>query len=367
MVKKGKYNLLSYIVDKDLIYYKSISRNKKIIAFALLETKNTTFILTTLNDFLKKRFIKYYSIQLNTFENSKNLYILNFEDYKKSRILQVFNLIYHHLIDNSIVFKFLKGKLLEKRFLALIFKYPNINILINVLKSSILITHQKLSKLLTFYNINLTNTKNKKSFIQNFIRIINSFKRKGYLIFNLKISNNDNIEVSAYFIDICRVNENIFNLEKAINDFFNEDLIKIQYIKKKTIVNYLWRLKISDNSYLFEDNKSLFPRKKGFSYESILDQFEKSLLANQIIYLKLNKNLYLIQQKFIFLIFSKLDLNVLYKIIDNYYPKYKIFILLLLKKEYEELKKIKTIKFIRNIKILSRKNFKKLDYYNFKK
>ena len=71
MTRKGKFQLLSYLIDENLIYYKSLNKNKKIIAFAMFETIKINSVIPTLNQFLKKRIIKYYTIQLNTLEIDK--------------------------------------------------------------------------------------------------------------------------------------------------------------------------------------------------------------------------------------------------------------------------------------------------------
>ena len=39
MGKKGKYKLLSYLVDEHLIFYKNLINPKKFIAFSFLEVK----------------------------------------------------------------------------------------------------------------------------------------------------------------------------------------------------------------------------------------------------------------------------------------------------------------------------------------
>ncbi|MFW9828855.1 MAG: hypothetical protein ACFFEY_14785, partial [Candidatus Thorarchaeota archaeon] len=71
MVKKGKYKLFSYIIEKNLIFYKSLKKSNKIIAFALFEYFSFKSIKEILNDFLRKRIIHYFSIQINTNEEDR--------------------------------------------------------------------------------------------------------------------------------------------------------------------------------------------------------------------------------------------------------------------------------------------------------
>ena len=60
MVKKGKFKLLSYVIEDQLIFYKSLNKNKKILAFSIIEAESFFPLLQILSDFLRKRFIKYF-------------------------------------------------------------------------------------------------------------------------------------------------------------------------------------------------------------------------------------------------------------------------------------------------------------------
>ena len=77
MIRKGKFKLFSYIVEDFLIFYKSINRNKKIISFSILESEDFFPLITILNNFLKQRFLNYYSIQISTTKRNKKLFFLN--------------------------------------------------------------------------------------------------------------------------------------------------------------------------------------------------------------------------------------------------------------------------------------------------
>ncbi|MHA2181763.1 MAG: hypothetical protein ACXAAH_10100, partial [Promethearchaeota archaeon] len=74
-----------------------MNRNKKIVAFAMFEANSYNQIIPVLNEFLKKRFIQYYSIQLNTIQEKKPFFLLNFEDTKKENIVQLFNIIHQNV------------------------------------------------------------------------------------------------------------------------------------------------------------------------------------------------------------------------------------------------------------------------------
>ncbi|MFX1339923.1 MAG: hypothetical protein ACFFDK_15030, partial [Promethearchaeota archaeon] len=61
MVKKGKFKLLSYVIEDQLIFYKSLNRNKKILAFSIIEVESFFPLLQILKDYLEKRILKYFS------------------------------------------------------------------------------------------------------------------------------------------------------------------------------------------------------------------------------------------------------------------------------------------------------------------
>ena len=91
MVRKGKFKILSYIVEEYLIFYTSLNRNKKILAFSIVETKDFYPLISILNNFLKKGFLNCYSIQIDISQRDNKFFILNFEDYRKERIIKFFN------------------------------------------------------------------------------------------------------------------------------------------------------------------------------------------------------------------------------------------------------------------------------------
>ncbi|MFX1391831.1 MAG: hypothetical protein ACFE9Z_17335, partial [Promethearchaeota archaeon] len=118
MTKKNKYRLFSYFIENHLIYYKSLKK-KKIIAFAIFEYLDFKSLDSILNDFLRKRIIHYFSIQIDIDEKNEKIFLLNFEDYKKENIIKSFNIIKQFLTEIEKPIKFLKDQSLEKKFLAI--------------------------------------------------------------------------------------------------------------------------------------------------------------------------------------------------------------------------------------------------------
>lgn len=369
MIKKGKYKLLSYFVEKNLIYYKSISKNKKIVAFAMFETKLYEPIISILNGFLRKRFIRYYSIRINTSKKNNKEILLNFVDAKKERIIQFFNVIQKCLLEINTPINFLEKEKLEKRFVALIFKELNSNVRIKRDPNSLLIINDEGSKLLDFYKINLNNIENQNSFINSFISLIAGFNKMGSITFSFKVGYEEEINFTSYFVSVNENMEDSFNIEKAVNEFFNYNALKRHNVKIKGIFNYVWRLGISNDFFMLKFFYNLFLVKNQCSLKDLLlfnSQFEQNLVINQIKFVRINNNLLFIEQYFIFLVLIYFDENLILKIVKKYCSKYYIYILILNNLEYKELLEIDNIKLIKNIKILNPDEINKFDYKEFK-
>jgi len=120
MVKKGKFKLFSFLLENNLIYYKSINKNNKLIAFSILESDNFLRIIKPLNEFLLNKYLFYYSIQLNIPQKRKTTIIISFIGEDKSNIDKFFNLIKEQInnIDKSV--SFLKSRKLKRHFLLVL-------------------------------------------------------------------------------------------------------------------------------------------------------------------------------------------------------------------------------------------------------
>ena len=99
--KTAKFPILEYILDDNLIIYKSHGRLKKIKAFYIIETSDYQNLIPTLNKFLINGLVNYYSIQINIslIKDTTFNIILNVEDdYTEinnnlRRILKIFEII----------------------------------------------------------------------------------------------------------------------------------------------------------------------------------------------------------------------------------------------------------------------------------
>lgn len=369
MVKKGKYRLFSYLLENHLIYYKSLKLNNKLIAFALIEYSNFKSVEPILDALLRNRVIKYYSIQIEINEKREKILLLNFEDYQKENIIKAFNIVRQNLAEIEKPVKFLKEKILEKKFLAIFSQDINSSTSISKTTEVITISSENKLKSFDFFSIDLNSIKKRNSFIVNFINLVKNLGRRGFLIFNFQIENYD-IKISAYFVDVYENIKNSLNYEDKINSFFHCNLIKRQYIKIHSIYSYFWRLGISNTYFFLSDFYELFFPQKDIYSQELFDtnnQIEKSLLSNKIEYLRLSTNLLLIENSYLFIILENLNSQYIHRILRDYYPKYFIYILILDELGYKKLLKMNSIKLIESIKVIHPEEIQKFNFQEFKR
>lgn len=370
MVKKSKYKLFSYLIENHLIYYKSIRENSKLIAFAILEYLDYNSIESIINDLLRKRVIQYYSIQIEPNDKHKKILLVNFEESKKERIIKAFNIVQQSLLETDEITKFLKEKALEKAFLATFYQKINSNTSINKNSESIIVTSEKSSTVLNFYTIDLDLIENTHTFISSFLNLATNFRKKILLIFNFKIDNSEMIKISSYFVwQSDNVNKSP-DLENRVNNFFRCNLIKRQNTKIKMLFHFFWRLGINDIFFFLNDFYELFNSNSSHISPSLLEinqLFEKNLSINHIEYVRLSKNLLFIEQDNVLLILQNLKCEYIHKIVEKYYSKYFVYILILNDLEYKELLEMETIKLVKNINVINPQEIHKFNYKEFKK
>ncbi|MFX0142694.1 MAG: hypothetical protein ACFE9C_01345 [Candidatus Hodarchaeota archaeon] len=369
MAKKNKYKLFSYLIENNLIYYKSLKENSKIISFAILESQNYKIIDPFLNDLLKRRIINYYSIQIDTTDKNKKIILLNFEEYKKENVMKSFNVVQQNLEEIKISTKFLHEKTLEERFLTIIFQNLKPNTTITKTSESIIITEKNKSKIFSFYTIDFNYIEKKTTFISSFLNLITNIGEKGSMILNFKTGNSEEIMISPYFVLKSENFDKIHNFDNNVNSFFHSNLLRKYNVKIKTFVNLLWRLGINNNFFFLSDYDNLFDSENltiSLDVIAMNKILEEKLLNYQIEYIRLSKNLIFIEQKYVFLILEHLDYDYIYKIIEKYQSKYFIYILILNDLGNKELQKIKSIKLIKSIKILNPIEIRDFNYKKFK-
>ena len=142
MMKKGKYKLLSFFIEDYLLFYKSLNKTKNFIAFSIFECYDFNPVFGILTDYLKKRFLNYFSIQVNNNERGKILFILNFKDTNKDAIINMFHLLHQKLEEVKDDLNFLKHDVLIQNFFSIITQSFNFNMEITRSTDSLIILNE---------------------------------------------------------------------------------------------------------------------------------------------------------------------------------------------------------------------------------
>jgi len=371
MVRKGKFKLFSFLLENNLIYYKSINKNNKLIAFSILECDNFLKIIKSLNDFLLNKYLFYYSIQLNIPQKRKTIIIISFIGEKRSNIDKFFNLIKEQInnIDKSVLF--LKNRKLKRHFLQVLSN--NIDGGANSMKQPnfLILKHGDRLKFIQIHQINCGNLKNQMISLQSLLKALKNFNQKGYMIFNIRTNNHQKIVTNAYFLDIKHdVDSCVIDIDKEINQLYDCELFKKSNLNISNLYRILWRVYVSDIFYAININADFFFSLSHFNFQDISKfntQFVKILQLNKLDFHRLKSNLFFIEEKILFLILEDNNLRVIKQLMNNFFSRYFIFILILNQKEYRKLIESNEIGLLDNIKILSFKEFVMLDFLELNK
>ncbi|MFX1233161.1 MAG: hypothetical protein ACFFBY_01270 [Promethearchaeota archaeon] len=367
MTKKGKFKLFSYLIEDNLIFYKSLNRTKKLYAFSIFKVSNFYQVIPKLNEFMKRGYFYYYAIQIDT-SNQETFALFCFASNEKTKLIELFNLIYNKLIDSDKSIKFYKEKKLEELFIKPIIKNLDFNIRLYKKEKGILIKNNLNHRFLEVYEIIYNYDITPQIIIQlaNLIKILN---QKAYLILNFKNFNHD-IILDPYLIrniegDIL----DPINLEKEINNIFEVNLVKKSDVALSNIYRILWRLNLTDNHTPYKSNtqeKTPLLNLKALNLQEFNFNFEKLLKSNQIEFQRLNQYLTFINQKIILITLEKLNFKFILKIFKRFFSKYLIYLLILDETEYKKLLKIDKISLLKNIKIWNYRNFVNININDFR-
>ncbi|MFX0032695.1 MAG: hypothetical protein ACFE8V_04840 [Promethearchaeota archaeon] len=368
MTKKGKYKLLSYLVESDLIFYKSLNKCKKLYAFSIIKVSSFYQLIPHLNKLMRRGYFYYYSIQIDT-TNLETLIIFCFTASEKSKIMELFNVFYHKLIDYDKSIQIYKDKKLETMFINVILNNLNFNMRFLKGEGGIIIKNHLGHKILDIYKIILENHKNTPQIIIQLSNLIKNLNQKGYLILNFNYLINY-VSLDAYLIHIIE-NNNIdqINIEKEVNTIFEFELIQKLKVDISNTYRILWRLNLTDTHFPYiPDNSSLLDmnNSKSINLQGFNLKFEALLKSNQIEFQRINQYLYFIEQKLVFLTLDKLNYKLILKIFKRFFSKYQIYLLILDENEYNKLLKMDKIKSLKNLEILNYESFKSIDIQNFK-
>lgn len=370
MVKKGKFKLFSFLIEKHLIYYKSINKNNKLVAFSILEINNLLRILPLLNDFLLNKFLFYYSVQISVPKKRRKTIILTFIGNDRSKIDKFFNLIYQRTREYDKSIKFLKNHNLERQFFHILSDKINIDMnTLNVGDSLILKQGEEL-QFLDLYEINCDTMQNKKVSLHNLLKALDNFNQRGYLIFNIKANNSEKIVSNAYFVDIrYEKDPKSLDIEREVNVLFNCEVFMKSVMQLNRLYCILWRANYSEIFYNITPDSDIFLSLSQYNFQDLSKfslQFDKALRLNQVDFHRLKPNLFFIEDKTLFLILDHYNPVEISRILDKFFSKYYVFILILNMEEYNKLIQSNEIRLLENVKTLSFKDFIKFNITNLK-
>lgn len=363
--KKGKYKPLSYFIEKDLIIYNSLNQIKKLVAFGILQIRDVSNLIQILNNFIKRSCLDSYTIQIGV--NSGTYIILQFASEEKKDIVQDYFKLCELLDKTEIQYSLLENNLLEMEFLTILCKggsstLNEMKISISNAKKGLSITNDKTTLNYIFYNIKLDLLTDEIYFFQHIIKYLEEREIKGYLFVHNTLDKVGDLRGSAYLVVILKEENSMIDLIKISREFFKRELLVLQKPKINLIWQCLWRIPMSHNLTRIDDRFILDPRNIPSTINEILTQLEKKLSENNIKYEIVKDFQVLINQNWLFSIFSNLNLNKLSEIIKDHINKYHIYILVINHPDYSKLVSYNNITKIDNLTILSIEDFLDLDY-----
>ena len=366
MTKKGKFKLSSFLVEDYLIYYKSVNKNHKLNAFAVVLVSDFQDILQHLIRILKKRYFNYFSVQINVVEKREDLIIMNFENDNKDSIIRSFHTVYDYLDKNGKIVCFYKNEKLQNIFLDLLTVDLNSHIKLIRSSNSLLIKNQNETKVFKVYELHLKN-ENSSILVPNFINYLIDSQLGGYFLLNFQFDDYDNIITKPIYINVSeKVQEDENIIEEEINDFFDRKLLKNIKLDFNDVFSILWRKPLNKNKQLFIKHLDWGITEVKLKIREIANEVENSLRDNTINFQKINPYLFFIEQNTIFLIAKEADINHISKILNRYYSKYKIIILIIEEEEYEKLNNIEKISQLEDLKIMDLSIFSQFNYTTLK-
>jgi hypothetical protein len=303
-------------------------------------------------------------------KNRRKTIILMFLGNDRSKIDKFFNLISQRIreYDNSI--KFLKNHNLERRFFHILSDKVNNDMNTLELGDSLIIKQGETLQFLDSYEINCDFMQDEKVSLHNLLKALNNFNRRGYLIFNIKANKSENLVSNAYFIDIrYEKDHKSLDIEEEINKLFNCDVFTKSVMHLNRLYCILWRTNFSEIFYSLTPASDIFLSLSQYNFQDISKfslQFDKALRLSQITFHRLKPNLFFIEEKILFLILDLYNPVEISRILENFFSKYYIFILILNMKEYNKLIQSNEISLLDNIETLNFKDFIKFNITDLK-
>ena len=366
MTKKGKFKLSSFLVEDFLIYYKSINKNHKLNAFAVALVSDFQDILPHLIQMLKKRYLNYFSVQINVVEKREDLIIINFYNDNKDGIMRSFHTVYEYLNNKGKIKCFYNNEMLKNIFLGLLTIDLNSHIKLVKQSNSLLIKNQNKTKVFKLYELHCK-SENRAILVSNFINYLIDSELGGFFLLNVQFDEYDNLITRSLYINVNeKIQEEETKVDEEINEFFDKQLLKNIKLELSDVFSILWRKPLRNNKLFSKLSDWGIECEEKLNIREIVYEIELSLKEKNINFQKINPFLFFIEQNKIFLIVKEADINHISKILNKYYSKYKIIILIIEEEEYEKLNKIAKINQLKDLKIMDMSIFSQFNYTTLK-
>ncbi|MBY8982140.1 MAG: hypothetical protein KGD57_04265, partial [Candidatus Lokiarchaeota archaeon] len=161
-------------------------------------------------------------------------------------------------------------------------------------------------------------------------------------------------------IEIQNKRNNHPNLDYNINTFFNNNILEKKNLRINDIGLLLWRLPIDNEFFYLLDFTETFYLYKKYNLDDLTEfmyQIKDDLNNNEIEFTKINDDMLLINQKILFVLIIKQNLEFIKKIIKKFYDKYNIYLVYCNNAEYEKIAKIEELSSLNKIKIFNKNQF----------
>ncbi len=361
MRKKGKYKLFSFEIDKSLIFFRCTYNERRLIAFSILKLKSLNSIMWLLNQLIIEDLIKYYSIQLPFSRTSKFIIVLQYRANEIVQLTSQSKKIESRILNQLDEVNFLKGENLKQEFFKVI---PGItkNTSISFNKNSLVVHTGKITHFIEIQKVCIDEKKVISFLILQ--KLIQKYEISGYLLLNFKKDERNNVIFAMYLFLRRNLKQLKHEIREDINKFFKNNILET-FENKFNIILCFWR------ESLFKEYNKLEFFKKFLNLDSsnfveklhYFNLLERNLKKNKIEYHIINKNILLINNKILFLIYDNLNFEDFNTISQKFTNRYEIYLLLVNDQDYVDLKKENSIKY-EKFKIIDGHEFNNLDFKN---
>lgn len=363
MTKKGTFKLSSYLVENQLIFFKS--KIDKIIAFAIISTSNFIETLPILTKMLKKNYFEYFSWQIGVNKERKDFFIFNFRD-SKAGIVKAFNLFKQELNNCNFKILFLNKERLKSVFFEIISQELDSNILIDKSSKSIIIKNSVETRTLSVFELNLSILLEKENLIESIINYFRDSRKKVILYFNFCTNYLNLISYHGIIIEELNQKREIMTLDEKVNKFFNQILLNRINIKLKQVMLLFWRKSLLSSQKFYEIPRFSLDKNIKNKSSLLINELIVNLNKYQVDYHQINDKILFIENHILFIVINRINLKFLLTILKKYYSKYKIMLLFLTEREYCEFLEIDRVTELKELKLLRMSDLVEFNYKNLK-